>query len=74
MWSKTFNCYSEFHASSEAISSSTTLLSIALVQLLSTLIADEDFNSMFGYIYIYVYCVANISKNKAFLVQDLTYK
>ena len=74
MWSKTINCYSEFHASSEAISSSTTLLSIALVQLLSTLIADEDFNSMFGYIYIYVYCVANISKNKAFLVQDLTYK
>ena len=30
------------------LSTSTTFLFIALVQLLSTLIADEDFNSMFG--------------------------
>ena len=49
-----------------AVGLSNYLIHIALVQLLSSLIADEDFNSMFGYI--------RISKNKAFLLQDLTYK
>ena len=47
-----FNLYSTFNALFN--------LHIALVYLLSTLIADEIFNSLYYYIYIYIYYRYNI--------------
>ena len=53
--SKTFNRYSEFHASKEAIIRRLTTFT-ALVLPLSTLTADEVFiKSTYSYIYIYIY-------------------